>query len=180
MTGIQLRKWMAAEDFGLDIFARGMEQAYRAVAYVNSVEDDELGVERWTRLPVDAVALEQLASYDDKTNDYNGAKMTMRVADPSDRLLAVSLRELTLKDNGEIIARVQFHVVPNSRALYGNDIEAAKNLMSVLIPHLSEEENASLSDRLLECIYALCMHPSLFFFSKPSQVHERVFQVNFF
>ena len=153
----ELFEYFEAAGFDVDQVARGMEQAYRAVAYVNSVENDDLGVERWTRLPVDAVALEQLASYDDKTNDDNGARLVMQVADPDDQVVQVLLCELTPQESGDVLARVMFRVASNPRALYGDDVEVAKNIGRVIFPNTTDEELSSLSARFLESMYSTCM-----------------------
>eukprot|EP01061_Rhynchopus_euleeides_P039622 TRINITY_DN67972_c0_g1_i1.p1 TRINITY_DN67972_c0_g1~~TRINITY_DN67972_c0_g1_i1.p1 ORF type:complete len:299 (+),score=80.58 TRINITY_DN67972_c0_g1_i1:70-966(+) len=153
LSGNHLLEWVKQTGLSIDAFGNGMVQAYSAIAYMNKLTDDEMGVDRWTRLPVDSVALEQLAANDTKTQGFNGAKMSMLVADPEDRMLSAKLCDVTLKENGEQMATVRFYVASHPRALFGDDLEVSKNLVQAIFPKSSEEEVSALSVRLLEVLY---------------------------
>eukprot|EP01063_Lacrimia_lanifica_P018169 TRINITY_DN25113_c0_g1_i1.p1 TRINITY_DN25113_c0_g1~~TRINITY_DN25113_c0_g1_i1.p1 ORF type:complete len:331 (+),score=133.03 TRINITY_DN25113_c0_g1_i1:62-1054(+) len=148
MQGPTMQKWMDATKFDLNGFFIGVIQAYAAVAYVNL---NERGKDRWSTVPVDPKAAAVLESHRSKKDEFNGSELAQRIAHPEDLLYRVSIKDYTLKADGEQYATVRLWVDTHPEALFGDDMEVAKKLF---VPAGKEDEQSTLSIRFLELLYS--------------------------
>ena len=177
LTGKELETWLG-ENEGF-IPTGGILQAYWATAWMNTQREDELGADRWTQLPIDDVALEQLALFDTSTNPFNGARRSVSVADPEDHVKQIVLRKVVLggdKEDGDAFATVVFDVNSNPKGLYGDDFDTAVTLTKALLNPQSEEMTTTLSIRALHLLYSARMsHNSTVFYCQKSCKPTRLF-----
>ena len=150
MTGDQKVKWMEATGFNRKSFLKGVYQAYSIMGHV--IKNGDGDCERWDNIPIDDGVINKWKTLHSKTDERNNALLAQRIATPSDTLLGIHIKELTLKDD-DLFAKVTLIVSPDPEVLFGNDLPPAVSLFE----SVKTEDPKVLASKFLDIFYEVCM-----------------------